>query len=97
MMPTPTIGFVIEAMRNSVSARIGSRVSRSMTPCDGDVGHFAAARDDGDRAREVAGGDALLEHRVDALEPLARQADVFGICRGSGGGNDGQRGRRNDD
>ena len=41
-----------------------------------DVRHLAAARDDGDGADEVAGGDAPLEHGVDALEPLARQADV---------------------
>ena len=44
-----------------------------------DVSDFAAARDDGDGADEVARGDAPLEHGVDALEPLARQAYVLGI------------------
>jgi hypothetical protein len=33
---------------------------------------LAATRDDGDRAGEVAGRDAALEHRIDALEALAR-------------------------
>jgi hypothetical protein len=36
------------------------------------LGHLAATPDDGDCAREIAGGDAALEHRIDALETLAR-------------------------
>ena len=96
MMPTPTIGLVIEAMRNSVSERIGCRVSRSMTPWIEDVGDLASAGHDGHGAREISGGDAPLDHGIDTLEPLARQADGFGIGCGRGAGEIDDRERRAD-
>ena len=70
-----------------------------MTPCIGDVGHLPRRATIAIGAREVAGGDAPLEHRVDALEPLARQADGFGIGCGvrRRQRQDRERGRRNDD
>ncbi len=60
------------------------------------MGDLAAARNDGHGAREVPGGDAPLDHGIDTLEPLARQADGFGIGCGRGAGEIDDRERRAD-
>ena len=77
MTATPMTGLVIEAMRNIVPGAIGFFESQIHHALRGVVHDLALACHDRDGAGEVAGGDAALDHLVDALQALGRQADFF--------------------
>ena len=80
MTATPMTGFVIEAMRNIELEAIGFFDSQIHHALCRVVHHLAFARDDRDGACQVAGGNAALDHLVDASEALGRQPDFFRLA-----------------
>ena len=73
MTATPMTGLVIEAIRNIVPERHRLLRLQVHHALRGVMDDFALARHDRHGSCDVAGGDAALDHLVDALEALGRQ------------------------
>ena len=78
-MATPVIGFDIDAMRKIASFRIGVFASRSISPCASKCATLPRRDTIVMRAGDLAAVDVALDHLVDPLQPLRRQADGFGL------------------
>ena len=78
-MATPVIGFDIDAIRKMASFRIGVFASRSIKPCASKCATLPR-RDTIVIAPVICAAiDVALDHLVDPLEALRRQADGFGL------------------
>ena len=92
MMPTETIGLVMEKMRNRVLCAIGAGLAGILPAERLEPADLAAARDHHGHARRGSLVDVALERVRHPLQPDGARARAIPVWPGGGAGSAGRRG-----